>query len=141
MSTAPGTTLEGPALRRNRPRPGTLSTICLGWLVFIGLFALLVPLASPFDPAAGNIVDRYLPPGAGHWLGSDQARPDPLTRLAHGARSSILAAACVAVLTATLGGTLALLAVWWGGWVVGLITRVLDFLFAFPNLLLAVLAV
>lgn len=120
---------------------GPLAKICLGWLAVVLLLAVAGPLISPFDPTEGNIVNRYLSPGAEHWLGTDQAGRDLFTRLAVGARSTILAALAVAGLTVLIGGTLALVAVWFGGRVDGAITRFLDFLFAFPNLLLAVLAV
>ena len=47
----------------------------------------------------------------------------------------------VVTITAVIGTTLALTSVWWGGFVDSSISRVLDLLFAFPNLLLAVLAI
>jgi peptide/nickel transport system permease protein len=127
--------------RTRRSRPGGLALLCLVWLAVVALWALLGPAISAFDPTAGNVVDRYLPAGPEHWLGTDQAGRDLFTRLAVGARSSILAALAVALLTAVAGGGLALVAVWWGGRVDNLISRVLDFLFAFPNLLLALLGV
>ncbi|WP_435745377.1 ABC transporter permease [Nocardioides sp. SYSU DS0663] len=130
-----------PAARRRRGRPSVLVVVCLGWLALVALWAALGPVLSPYDPEAGNVLDRYLPSGPEHWLGTDQAGRDLFTRLAVGARSSITAALVVAGLTALLGGSLALLAVWWGGVVDNLVSRLLDFLFAFPNLLLAVLAI
>jgi peptide/nickel transport system permease protein len=145
------TTLQDRAPGRRRPwfafavrrqeRLGVLTVGCLVWVAVVLVWALVVPLVSPHDPTAGNIVDRYLPASTEHWLGTDQAGRDLFTRLAYGARSSIVAALAVAALTATLGSTLALVAVWWGGLVDDLVSRLLDFLFAFPNLLLAVLAV
>lgn len=135
-----GTSAPMAGALRSRRSAGPLVRLCLGWLLLVGVLALIGPLVSP-DPTAGNVLDRYLPPGTEHWLGTDQAGRDLFARLATGARSSVLAALTVAALTAAFGGTLALFAVWWGGWVDGLVTRVLDFLFAFPNLLLALLAV
>lgn len=124
----------------DRNRRGVLPVICLVWLAIVVLWAALGPLVSPFGPTQGNVVDRYLPMGGEHWLGTDQAGRDLFTRLAVGARSSIAGALAVAVLTAVSGALLALVAVWWGGWVDSLVSRLLDFLFAFPNLLLALLA-
>ncbi|MSS00358.1 ABC transporter permease [Arthrobacter sp. BL-252-APC-1A] len=141
--------MSAPALNRRNARrrrsggafSGPLARICLGWLALVALLAVLGPMITPFDATEGNIVDRYLPASAEHWLGTDQAGRDLFTRLAVGARSTILAALAVAGLTVLIGGTLALVAVWFGGRVDGAITRFLDFLFSFPNLLLAVLAV
>lgn len=141
--------MSAPALNRRNARrrrsggafSGPLARICLGWLALVALLAVLGPMVTPFDATEGNIVARYLPASAEHWLGTDQAGRDLFTRLAVGARSTILAALAVAGLTVLIGGTLALVAVWFGGRVDGAITRFLDFLFSFPNLLLAVLAV
>lgn len=130
-----------PSIRRRRRRPTVLVALCLCWLLLVALWAILGPPLSPYDAEAGNVVDRYLAPGAEHWLGTDQGGRDLYTRLAVGARSSILAALAVTALTAVLGSGLALVAVWWGGLVDAVISRLLDFLFAFPNLLLAVLAI
>lgn len=132
---------ERKAAGRRKGLDGPLARICLGWLVLVALLAVVGPLITPFDPTEGNIVERYLAPGVEHWLGTDQAGRDLFARLATGARSTILAALAVAALTVLFGGSLALVAVWFGGRVDGVITRFLDFLFAFPNLLLAVLAV
>jgi peptide/nickel transport system permease protein len=132
--------VAAPRGARARKRPGTLSIVCLVWLAVVVVWAVLGPLVSGFGATEGNIVDRYLPAGGAHWLGTDQAGRDLFARLAVGARSSILGALAVAALTAVCGATLGLVAVWFGGWVDGAVSRVLDFLFAFPNLLLALLA-
>ncbi|MET1133361.1 MAG: ABC transporter permease [Aeromicrobium sp.] len=126
--------------RRGSQRPGALATLCWAWLAIVLVWAVLGPLVSPFGVAEGNVLDRYLPAGGEYWLGTDQAGRDLFTRLAVGARSSIVAALAVAALTAVSGVTLALVAAWCGGWVDSAVSRLLDFLFAFPNLLLALLA-
>ncbi len=143
MSTG---TLAPPA-RRHRPlaglanRLGPLGVAAAAVVALLALAALLAPLVAPYDPAVGSIVQRYLPPGPEHLLGTDQSGRDLLSRLLYGARSS-LAGAAVVVLLAGAGGTLlALVATWFGGRVDALVGRVLDLLFAFPNLLLAILVV
>lgn len=140
MVSAGEAVVAAPRARRTWERPGALTLVCLAWLAVVVLVAVAGPLVSGFAPHEGNIVDRYLPAGGEHWLGTDQAGRDLFTRLAVGARSSIAGALAVAALTAVCGTTLALVAVWWGGWIDGAVSRLLDFLFAFPNLLLALLA-
>lgn len=141
MTAVPGLVDAAVPATRRRRLPSLLVGLCLGWLLLVALWAVLGPALSPYAADGGNILDRYLAPGAKHWLGTDQGGRDLFTRLAVGARSSILAAFAVTALTAVLGSGLALVAVWWGGLVDAVVSRLLDFLFAFPNLLLAVLAI
>lgn len=105
------------------------------------LLALIGPLLAPQEPNLGSIIQRYQSPSGEHLLGTDQAGRDLFSRLLYGARTSVLGAALVVVLAAVAGTLLALLATWHGGWVDSLIGRLLDLLFAFPNLLLAILIV
>ncbi|MFB2572022.1 ABC transporter permease [Micrococcus sp. IITD107] len=126
---------------RRRGRRDPMMWFYLAILALVGLAAVVVPLLSPHTETGGSIADRYEGMSSEHWLGTDRQGRDLLVRLAIGAQSAIIAAAGVSILTAVLATILSLTAVWFGGWVDGLISRVLDFLFAFPNLLLAVLAV
>jgi peptide/nickel transport system permease protein len=67
------------------------------------LMAVLAPLLSPQNPLAVDLSAKLLPPGAGHWLGTDQNGRDMLSRLIWGARPS-LAVGLLAVAIGTLGG-------------------------------------
>src|SRR5512133_738797 len=78
-------------------------------------------------------------PSARHWLGADYLGRDTLTRLLEAMRVSMLVALVVEVINIGLGGSLGLLAGYFGGWVDMLISRLADMLFAFPGLLLAIL--
>ncbi len=105
------------------------------------LAALLAPVLAPYDPTIGSVTQRYQGSSAEHLLGTDQVGRDIFSRLLWGARSSLIGPLIVVVVTAVLGTSLALVSVWWGGVVDSFISRVLDLLFAFPNLLLAILAI
>jgi peptide/nickel transport system permease protein len=75
-------------------------------------------------------------PSAEHWLGTDRLGRDLWARLAYGARI-ILTLAPISVLVAlAIGGTLGLLAGYYGGLVDELVMRLLDALMAFPQILL-----
>jgi peptide/nickel transport system permease protein len=133
---------------RTRPRGadlverlGPLGLAATAVVVLLVLAGLLAPLIAPYDPLAGSVVERYQGPGPEHLLGTDQSGRDLLTRLLYGARTSLAGAAMVVLLAAVGGTVLALVAAWFGGWVDALIGRVLDVLFAFPSLLLAILVV
>jgi peptide/nickel transport system permease protein len=122
-------------------RMGVLGCIAIGVIGMVLLAALFAPLIAPFDPTVGSVTQRYLGSSAVHLLGTDQAGRDIFSRLLWGARSSLTGPIIVVTVTAIFGTGIALIAVWWGGWVDAGLSRVLDLLFAFPNLLLAMLAI
>jgi peptide/nickel transport system permease protein len=120
---------------------GTGGTVAAVVAVLLLLVAVLAPLLAPYDPLDGSVLNAHLAPSGAHLLGTDEAGRDLLSRLLVGARTSLAGPALVVVLTAILGTLLSLLAAWCGGWVDALIGRLLDLLFAFPSLLLAIIVV
>lgn len=122
-------------------RMGPLGGVAVGIVVVVFLGAVLAPVIAPYDPTVGSVTQRYLGSSPQHWLGTDQAGRDIFSRLLWGARSSLVGPMIVVGVTAVFGTGIALVSVWWGGWVDSFISRVLDLLFAFPNLLLAMLAI
>ncbi|MFD5865602.1 ABC transporter permease [Agromyces sp. NPDC127015] len=135
--------LDGPVTgwRRLRLRLGTLGLVCAGILAVVVLTAVFAPYIAPYDPYVGSIVDRHLPPSLEHWFGTDQSGRDIFSRIVWGARTSLIGPTVVVLVAAVSASLLALTAVWFGGRVDAFIGRVLDVLFAFPNMLLAILAV
>ncbi|TQO18829.1 peptide/nickel transport system permease protein [Rhodoglobus vestalii] len=105
------------------------------------LGALFAPVLAPYDPTIGSVTNRFQGFSIDHLLGTDQAGRDIFSRLLFGARSALLGPVIVVTITAVFGTGLALISVWWGGIVDSFISRLLDLLFAFPNLLLAMLAI
>jgi peptide/nickel transport system permease protein len=120
---------------------GPLGVAAVGVAGVLMLAALLAPLLAPYDPTVGSVIQRFLGPSSDHLLGTDQSGRDLLSRLLYGARTSIVGAALVVLVAAAVGTGLALVATWFGGWVDALVGRLLDLLFAFPNILLAILVV
>lgn len=120
---------------------GLLGSIAAGFIVLVALAALFAPVLAPYDPTIGSVTQRFQSPSLEHLFGTDQAGRDIFSRILWGARSSLVGPLIVVVITAVCGTTLALISVWWGGYVDAFISRLLDLLFAFPNLLLAMLAI
>jgi peptide/nickel transport system permease protein len=120
-------------LRRNR-----LSL--LGGLIVSGLVlvALTAPLLGLANPVKLNIPQRFLPPGPGHWFGTDQLGRDVLSRVVYGARVSLLASVLTMCGAALPGVLLGIAAGVSSARVSGLIMRLMDLLMSFPPLLLAV---
>ncbi len=116
-----------------------------GWasLAILGLalvLAIIGPLVRPFDPDTANLSYSNVGPYGAHLLGFDLAGRDLLSRLMVGARTTVLGAAFVSVLAVGVGSTLAVATAWFGGKFDTLVSAVLDVLFAFPGILLAVLS-
>lgn len=141
-----------PRLTAMPPRPAVtpawLWLLCRPGLLLAGVFVSLLLLAGiepawlvRGDPLAASARDAFLPPGAAHWLGTDENGRDVLVRLVHGARSSLvmgLAATAIALLG---GVTLGLAAGLGQRWLDAAIMRFVDMLLAFPDLLLALLII
>jgi len=140
--TALTATPSGAIALRDRARgldPVTTALGCaLGLLVLVAIFA---PLLAPYPPNQGDILSANLPPSGAHWLGTDETGRDILSRLLFGARLSLLGPALIILFATIIGVAMAIAAVWVGGWFDLVAARVLDLLFAFPGLLVAILAV
>jgi len=105
-------------------------------LTLVLLLAATANVISPYDPnkTIGSIMQT---PGTQHWLGTDHLGRDELSRLLYGARVAVLAGAVSVGLAVLLGVIIGLMAGYWGGWVDDVLMRIVDALWAFPTLVLA----
>jgi peptide/nickel transport system permease protein len=132
-------------LRRTRRRLAA-STIVYGlcWVIvaLAVLLAIFGPLLRPHDPNYSQLEFQFVGPfqAKGYLLGFDSQGRDVLSRLMVGARTSMLGPFLVVVMSMALGTVISIVAAWRGGWVDGGLGTVMDILFAFPGILLAVLA-
>ena len=111
-----------------------------GALVGVIALAALVSLVwTPQDFATVAVSERFQPPSARYWLGTDQLGRDVLTQLMVGARNSLTIALVAVGLGGALGTALGLLAAAKGGWTEEIVLRLADFSFAFPALLFAIM--
>jgi peptide/nickel transport system permease protein len=111
-----------------------------GLIVLVALAALFAPFIAPDDPNAVNIADVFAGPSRAHLLGTDAVGRDMLSRLLYGARPALLGPTLAVLIATTISAVAALVGAWFGGWVDRLLSRVGDVLFAFPGILLAMLA-
>ncbi|MEV0362645.1 ABC transporter permease [Nocardia fusca] len=110
--------------------------VLIGVVVLVSLFA---PLLAPYDPLATDPSAKFLPPGSdGHLLGTDDLGRDLLSRLLWGGRTSLLLAVISVAGATAVGSVAALLAGFAGPRVSGVVMRLVDMLFAFPVILVAV---
>lgn len=103
----------------------------------VGL-SLAAPLISPHDPYSMDAVQRLKGPSAAHWLGTDQLGRDTLARILWGTQTSLWVCLSAVALSLAVGGMIGLLAAYYRGWLDRIAMRVMDVLFAFPVMLLAI---
>ena len=120
------------------PRPLSL---LLGGLLTTALVlaAALSWLWTPHTFEAMNLAQRFAPPSAQHWLGTDAYGRDIASQLLVGARSTLAVGLVAVGLGLLLATALGLLAAARRGWVEQLTLRLADFSLAFPALLTAIL--
>ena len=100
---------------------------------------------NPYDLAQLDILDAKLAPGAPgsarytYWLGSDDQGRDMLSAILYGLRISLGVGVASTVLALGIGTVAGLAAARAGGWVDGLIMRVVDLQLSFPAILVALI--
>ncbi len=124
----------GLRFRRNRN-----AVIGAAIVTLVLLTALIGPFFVPHDPNRVNMLAVWRPPDSTFWLGADALGRDVFSRIVVGARVSLTVAMSVLAITLAVGTTLGMIAAWYGGWVDALIMRTVDIIFAFPELILAIL--
>ncbi len=119
---------------------GRISTSFALLVVLIFIFvAVFAPWLAPYDPLAQSILSINKNPSAAHWLGTDQFGRDVLSRMIYGSRNSLIFGFISPVLAAIFGTLLGVTAGYFGGITDRIISRLIDLLLAFPELLLAII--
>ena len=125
--------------RRGRLRPAWRqplavvgAVIALAWLV-VSIFA---PYIAPHDPLAQIFPPSQSPSGA-HLFGTDELGRDVLSRVIYGSRVSMPIALLLVSLAALIGSLIGAVAGYFRGLVDGVSMRLVDLVFAFPAIILA----
>lgn len=116
------------------------------WAAILFLIVLAIAVIAPqwlahSDPLLADPVNAQLPPSAQHWLGTDQLGRDLLTRVIYGSRYSLLISVAAMALAVVFGTLLGLAAALARGVVDELLSRAVDVISAFPDLLLALMLI
>jgi peptide/nickel transport system permease protein len=101
------------------------------------LLAVLAPVISPYVPSAQGY-GRLMAPSAAHLMGTDELGRDQLSRIIYGARVSLQVGAVSVVLALAAGLLAGVLAGFYRGWLDDWLMRLVDIVFAFPGLVLAI---
>lgn len=122
---------------RHFARRSPLSAFWGGVAVVIVAMAVAAPVIAPYDPLESDFRRMQKPPDEINWFGSDQIGRDTLSRVIHGSRTSLTVAMSAVLLGTTLGCFWGLASGYLGGRFDIVSQRIIEFLQAFPDLILA----
>jgi len=125
--------------RRGRGRVTPFELLAVVVALFLLVAGLMPGLLAPGDPLGIDPNAAFGPPSAAHWFGTDESGRDIWTRVVHGAGTSLLIGFAATAIGLGLGLVLGTVAGMLGPVVDFSVNRLLEVLFAFPGLLLALL--
>jgi peptide/nickel transport system permease protein len=139
-TVAPDPEVRLPLRLRRRRLPASMRrplaiigmVVVLAWVVAIFAAPLLAP-QNPIDPS----MDLLQAPSGAHWFGTDELGRDVFSRVIYASRVSLPLAFLLVVLAVVIGGIIGAIAGFFGGWVDSVLMRVVDIVFAFPAIVLA----
>lgn len=136
-----------PVVRQLRQSVGLQRGMLVAGLALTGLFVLvaaLAPLLAPYGFAQLRGPDgpfgAQQPPSAEHWLGTTVGGYDVLSRVIYGAQTALIVVVVSILASIVVGVFLGLVSAYVGGWLDRVLVVVADAIYAFPSLLLAILA-
>ena len=107
-------------------------------MLFISFVAIFADVLAPYGYDDQDISRMLLPPCREFPLGTDNFGRDILSRMMYGARISLTCALFATAIAAAIGGTMGLIAGFYGGKLDNVIMRLVDIIGAVPNILLAI---
>jgi peptide/nickel transport system permease protein len=122
--------------RRLRRRSGAV--VGLAFIVLVLVLAVFAPWIAQIDPLKQDYAAIRKGPSLLHWFGTDELGRDIFSRIAFGARASMLAGVISVSIALAIGVPLGLAAGYLGRWIDSAISRVVDAMLAIPFLILAI---
>lgn len=129
-------------LKRNRAAMAGLAVVLVA-----AVLAILAPIIAPYDPIRQDTPNSLMEPFWGnpkftlaqYPLGSDQLGRDILSRLIWSARISLIVGFVPVTLVFLVGATVGMAAGFYGKWVDSFLMRIVDIIYAFPDLLFLII--
>jgi oligopeptide transport system permease protein len=137
ITAPPSNSLYRDAWRRFRRNKAAV--VGLAFIVLIFLLAIFAPIVAPYDFDEQNIRAVTQKPSSTYILGTDQLGRDIFSRLIYGARISLLVGVVVQLIIIVIGVPVGLAAGYFGGKLDTLLMRIVDVLYAKPNLLFIII--
>jgi len=139
MSTLTGESTRVASWRLLLRNPVTVvSAAVLGVVVVV---AVVADWITPFGVNDVDVPNALRPPSGEHWFGTDELGRDVFSRVLVAMQASMRVAVISVAFAVVVGVTVGVIAGYRGGWVDAVFMRVVDVMFAFPVLLLALAVV
>ena len=128
-----------PGVALLRSTHGLQRVMLLIGVAVVALFIILALFAQYIAPYGfATIFNPQMPPSADHWLGTNLNGFDVFSRIVFGARTAIEVILLAVALSIVIGVPLGLLSGFIGTWLDRVLVLIMDALYAFPSLLLAI---
>ena len=114
--------------------------LCAGALIVGGIIAMaaMAPILAPYGPHDQNAGPQLAPPSLAHPLGTDNLQRDVLSRIIFGSRTILGVAIMAAIVTSLVGTLTGLLSGFSGGIFDKILSLIMDSVYSFPGLILAI---
>jgi peptide/nickel transport system permease protein len=80
-----------------------------------------------------DLINRFKPPSAAHWMGTDDLGRDMFARVLYGGRISLTVGMLAMGISIILGSVIGLASGYYGGWIDNLIQRAIEMVRSFPE--------
>jgi peptide/nickel transport system permease protein len=114
------------------------SAVVLTVIVFVAVAANWV---APYEVNDVDVPNALRAPGGAHWFGTDELGRDVFSRVLVAVQASMRVAVISVVFAVVVGVAIGVVSGYRGGWVDTVFMRIVDVMFAFPVLLLALAVV
>ena len=120
-----------------RNKTAVFGMVVVGIILFLAVFGSVLAHKDYLETFMRSGSKPHDGPSSEYWLGTDKVGRDILSRLMHGARTAVFAAAITIILGQAIGITMGAIAGYFKGVVDDIIMRIVDVLFSFPDFLFA----
>jgi oligopeptide transport system permease protein len=108
-------------------------------LAVLAIACVAGPWFSPYDYNDQDLANAFAPPGAAHWMGTDQLGRDLLVRILYGGRISLGVGLCATIVALSIGVVYGAIAGYAGGKADAAMMRLVDILYALPFTIFVIL--
>jgi len=116
---------------------GRLTLIGSFIMIFYVILAIFAPYIAPYDPIE-RVGLSLEPPSKDFWFGTDNLGRDILSRVIYGSRIALSISFLGVAVAFIIGVPLGLISGYVGGWLDRVLTLIMDAMYVFPGLILAI---
>ena len=128
-------------VRSHTSRIPIMIWLAIGFVASIAILAIFGHLIFGGSASEQDLLANGKPPSSAHWLGTDALGRDVFDRMVAGTRTALIGPALVALSGLIVSCLVGITAGYMGGGVDLVISRFVDFMFALPGLLIAIVVV